>query len=307
MLTSRSNGGTSVTSLAVEQDAPARRQLEAGDHPQRRGLARAGRPEHREELAVADRRDRCRRRRRRRRSASGRRFGHAPAGRRRRRRRRPSGEGDGTASGTSRSCSGRGVRSGSPTQGSRRFGDRAGHGPGRVSRDCAGRVAVRRVANDAIARPGACRVMPGRAVDRHRLPMACDALAVCSSPRVPGRRPAPVATAAGRPARRARRARSTSSRRTTRSCPTSLDLVPGETVLLHVVNGGLEIHEAVIGDRRVQDAWEAAEAAHGRAPPGPTPVVSVPPDVAGLRDRRPLRRARRPRLDGAGRRRRPAA
>ncbi|MFP5342763.1 MAG: hypothetical protein ACLGIJ_07570 [Candidatus Limnocylindria bacterium] len=65
--------------------------------------------------------------------------------------------------------------------------------------------------------------------------------------------------------------------------PDALDLVPGETVLLHVINGGLEVHEAVIGDMRVQDAWEAAEAATVGAPPGPTPVVSVPPDVAGLR------------------------
>ena len=40
-----------------------------------------------------------------------------------------------------------------------------------------------------------------------------------------------------------------------------MDLVPGETVLLHVINGGLEVHEAVIGDAAVQDAWEVAEAA----------------------------------------------
>lgn len=65
--------------------------------------------------------------------------------------------------------------------------------------------------------------------------------------------------------------------------PPVLGLVPGETILLHVVNGGLVIHEAVIGDMRVQDAWEVAEAATVGAPPGPTPVVSVPPDVAGLR------------------------
>lgn len=65
--------------------------------------------------------------------------------------------------------------------------------------------------------------------------------------------------------------------------PPTVDLVPGETVLLHVINGGLEIHEAVIGDMRVQDAWEVAEAATEGHPPGPTPVVSVPPDVAGLR------------------------
>lgn len=65
--------------------------------------------------------------------------------------------------------------------------------------------------------------------------------------------------------------------------PTELDLVPGETVLLHVINGGLEVHEAIIGDASVQEAWAVAEAATEGAPPGPTPVVSVPPDVAGLR------------------------
>jgi uncharacterized cupredoxin-like copper-binding protein len=65
--------------------------------------------------------------------------------------------------------------------------------------------------------------------------------------------------------------------------PDSLDLVPGETVLLHVINGGLVVHEAVIGDASVQNAWEAAEAATASAPPGPTPVVSVPPDVSGIR------------------------
>jgi hypothetical protein len=65
--------------------------------------------------------------------------------------------------------------------------------------------------------------------------------------------------------------------------PPTVDLIPGETVLLHVVNGGLEVHEAVIGDGTVQDAWEAAEAGAADHPPGATPVVSVPPDVAGLR------------------------
>ena len=65
--------------------------------------------------------------------------------------------------------------------------------------------------------------------------------------------------------------------------PPALDLVPGETVLLHVINGGLEVHEAILGDASVQDAWEAAEAAVAGAPPGPTPVVSVPPGVAGVR------------------------
>lgn len=65
--------------------------------------------------------------------------------------------------------------------------------------------------------------------------------------------------------------------------PDPLELVPGETVLLHVINGGLLVHEAVLGDDTVQDAWEAAEAAAAGAPPGPTPVVTVPADVTGLR------------------------
>jgi uncharacterized cupredoxin-like copper-binding protein len=65
--------------------------------------------------------------------------------------------------------------------------------------------------------------------------------------------------------------------------PDPLDLVPGETVVLHVVNGGLDIHELVIGDQVVQDAWEVAEAAHADPPPGATPAVSVAPDVAGIR------------------------
>jgi uncharacterized cupredoxin-like copper-binding protein len=65
--------------------------------------------------------------------------------------------------------------------------------------------------------------------------------------------------------------------------PSVLDLAPGETILLHVINGGLEVHEAVIGDARVQAAWETAEAATVGAPPGPTPLVAVPADVAGVR------------------------
>ena len=65
--------------------------------------------------------------------------------------------------------------------------------------------------------------------------------------------------------------------------PDPVDLVPGETVLFHIVNGGLEIHEVVIGNQAVQDAWEAAEAATVGHPPGPTPAVSVPPALEGLR------------------------
>ena len=59
--------------------------------------------------------------------------------------------------------------------------------------------------------------------------------------------------------------------------------MPGETVILHIINGGLVVHEAVFGDQRVQDAWELAEAGAADPPPGPTPLVSVPPSVGGLR------------------------
>jgi len=65
--------------------------------------------------------------------------------------------------------------------------------------------------------------------------------------------------------------------------PPEVDLVAGETVLLHVINGGLEVHEVVIGDTAVQDAWETAEAAAANPPPGPTPFVTVPPAVSGIR------------------------
>lgn len=65
--------------------------------------------------------------------------------------------------------------------------------------------------------------------------------------------------------------------------PDPVDVVPGETVVLHVINGGLEVHELVIGDQAVQDAWEAAEGAAANPPPGPTPVVSVEPEQAGVR------------------------
>jgi uncharacterized cupredoxin-like copper-binding protein len=65
--------------------------------------------------------------------------------------------------------------------------------------------------------------------------------------------------------------------------PVTVDLIPGETIVLHVVNAGLDVHEAVIGDVATQDAWERAEAAVAGAPPGPTPLVSVAPEVSGLR------------------------
>ncbi len=67
--------------------------------------------------------------------------------------------------------------------------------------------------------------------------------------------------------------------------PDPVDLVPGETVVLHIVNGGLDVHEAVIGDAAVQDAWEQGEAsaAASEEPPGASPPVVVPPGEAGLR------------------------
>jgi uncharacterized cupredoxin-like copper-binding protein len=65
--------------------------------------------------------------------------------------------------------------------------------------------------------------------------------------------------------------------------PPVVDLVPGETVVLRVVNGGLAIHEAVLGDMEDQLAWEAAEDATADSPPGPTPVVAEPAGFEGVR------------------------
>jgi uncharacterized cupredoxin-like copper-binding protein len=65
--------------------------------------------------------------------------------------------------------------------------------------------------------------------------------------------------------------------------PPTVDLVPGETVLLHVVNGGLDIHEAILGSMGSQLAWEAAEAATVGHPPGPTPFVADPAGFDGAR------------------------
>jgi len=65
--------------------------------------------------------------------------------------------------------------------------------------------------------------------------------------------------------------------------PPVVDLVPGETVVLQVINGGLTLHEAVIGPAAVQDAWEAADVAYASAPPGAQPEVSVAPERGGVR------------------------
>jgi hypothetical protein len=65
--------------------------------------------------------------------------------------------------------------------------------------------------------------------------------------------------------------------------PGIVDLVPGETITLNVVNGGLDVHELVIGSAAVQQAWEDAEGPAANPPPGPTPAVSVAPGLEGLR------------------------
>jgi hypothetical protein len=65
--------------------------------------------------------------------------------------------------------------------------------------------------------------------------------------------------------------------------PPVVDLVPGETVVLHVINGGLEAHEALFGSLGDQLAWESAEEATVGHPPGPTPVVNGPPGFDGVR------------------------
>ena len=65
--------------------------------------------------------------------------------------------------------------------------------------------------------------------------------------------------------------------------PTTVDLVPGETVTFQVINGGLVIHEAIVSDLEDQMAWEAAEAAVADPPPGPTPFVPDPPGFEGTR------------------------
>ncbi len=66
--------------------------------------------------------------------------------------------------------------------------------------------------------------------------------------------------------------------------PTPIVLVPGETVRFTVFNAGPEVHDFVIGDADVQQAWSAADAA--ATPPhllATAPPASVPPGTGGLR------------------------
>jgi uncharacterized cupredoxin-like copper-binding protein len=66
--------------------------------------------------------------------------------------------------------------------------------------------------------------------------------------------------------------------------PTPILLVPGETVRLNVIDGGLVTHELVLGDASVQDAYEREEAAHTPPVFGATaPPFSLPPALRGLR------------------------
>ncbi len=65
--------------------------------------------------------------------------------------------------------------------------------------------------------------------------------------------------------------------------PSVVDLVPGETVIIHVINGGLDTHEAVIGTLDAQLDYEAAEAATIGSPPGPTPAIPSPVGFDGVR------------------------
>ena len=65
--------------------------------------------------------------------------------------------------------------------------------------------------------------------------------------------------------------------------PSHVDLVPGETVLFHVINGGLVLHEALLGTMDQQMAWEQAELVLVDVPPGPTPNVPPPSGFTGTR------------------------
>ena len=65
--------------------------------------------------------------------------------------------------------------------------------------------------------------------------------------------------------------------------PSRIDLVPGETVQFHVINGGLVIHEALLGNMDQQMAWEQAELILVDVPPGPTPEVPPPSGFSGTR------------------------
>ena len=281
MLTSRANGGWRVTSTPWRRTRPRGRQLEPRDHPEGRRLARARRPEHREELAVADVEidvvdgdQPDARRRSRRRSA---------ATRRPRRRRvektfvRPSSRIAGTRSaraggGRWRDGGGGGrwrERQAVPRSGPR-IGDRGDAADGVAGRSdaalCGSARARVKTRSDVVAHvrerargrvETASPRSDGRPLDSP--PMRAGPT---SPRRPPPRSPPPswappgcgvcrpaAADAADRPGSSAApREVNIVAEGLGRSCPIRSTSCPGETVLLHVVNGGLEIHEA--GDRR---------------------------------------------------------
>lgn len=66
--------------------------------------------------------------------------------------------------------------------------------------------------------------------------------------------------------------------------PNPLYLVAGETVRLHIFNGGMVDHEFALGGQQFQAAWAVADAnASPDTPFSTTPPASVPPGIGGLR------------------------
>ena len=237
-------------------------------------LPEPGRTEHREELAVADvevdavdRDDVAVAASRR---ASSRTRDGAPSARR-----LPASGADRRGRGVGRDRPSRDLDSGVPR--SRRVGRSRGDGPGTVPsrRGRMSRRAGRRSGAASAPRRRLPRVRPSATAPR---PLAR-----------PGRRSPPCwrrlrrRGGAGRrrrrssPGRRTRRARSTSSPGTTRSCPPSLDLVPGETdpAPRHQrrPRGPRGGHRR---RRRSRTPGRSPRRATVGAPPGPTPVVSGP-------------------------------
>jgi uncharacterized cupredoxin-like copper-binding protein len=80
--------------------------------------------------------------------------------------------------------------------------------------------------------------------------------------------------------------------------PSPVELVAGETVLFHILNGGLEVHEVVIGDAGVQAAWETAEAATASAVSRSDSGRDRAARDGRAPGRRPIRRAGRCPVDG---------
>ena len=293
MLTSRSNGGTVGDVGAVEQDPARGRQLEARDHAQGRGLARARRPEHREELAVADlevdagdrddvavvlgdqfEADRGR---------HGRTVGRGAGGLDRDRQAGTSKLGpDGR-----RAVVGSGRRT--VPRSRRRVKQRrtASRSARHRLRAVSPHAAVRAASpHPAVRRASALRAgLIGIALV---IAAACEAGPPPPTPPI-------VPGASGSPREVNLIAKDYSF------LPDALDLAPGETVLLHVINGGLEVHEAVIGDAARPGRLGGRRGGDRRRPARPDPGRERAARRRRPPDRRPLRGARGCRLDGPGR------